>query len=237
MLCLLSRCSISEFLGAQDHKNEGVEQCEEPAGSWFAPLLQPSQAALELQHSLSLGRAAASEPHLAAFIAEFPADPTALLHCLCLSLVRCHPLSPRAGTQNAAPKAQMEHEEKRFSRKCRTGTQQSLVHAAFPGPTGQCQALFKWATRDFQSSSQPTLLRAGHWHGCNQALERCDTCRCPSIIPCLKWLKLLDSFSHFFGKAPILLIEGLCSSSLQLSQSTSSICSRVTPQWLHSQLC
>lgn len=73
--------------------------------------------------------------------------------------------------------------------------------------------------------------------GCNQALERCDTCRCPSIIPCLKWLKLLDSFSHFFGKAPILLIEGLCSSSLHFSQSTSSICSRVTPQWLHSQLC
>lgn len=86
MLWLLSRCSIFEFLEAQDHKNEAAEQCEEPAGSWSAVLLQPSQAALGLQHALSLGRAAASEPHLAAFIAEFPASPTALMHCLCLCL-------------------------------------------------------------------------------------------------------------------------------------------------------
>lgn len=84
MLWLLSRCSISEFLRAQNHKNEAAEQCEEPAGSWSAALLQPSQAALGLQCALSLGRAAASQPHLAPFIAEFPASPTALLHCLCL---------------------------------------------------------------------------------------------------------------------------------------------------------
>lgn len=86
MLWLLSRCSISEFLGAQDHKNEAAEQCEEPAGSWSAALLQPSQAALGLQCALSLGRAAVSESHLAAFIAGFPASPTAVLHCLCLCL-------------------------------------------------------------------------------------------------------------------------------------------------------
>lgn len=83
MLWLLSRRSISEFLRAQDHKNEAAEQCEEPAGSCSAPLLQPSQAALGLQRALSPGKAAASEPHLAAFIAEFPAGPTALLHRLC----------------------------------------------------------------------------------------------------------------------------------------------------------
>lgn len=43
MLWLLSRCSISEFLGAQDHKNEAAEQCEEAAGSWSAALLQPAR--------------------------------------------------------------------------------------------------------------------------------------------------------------------------------------------------
>jgi len=43
MLWLLNRCSISELLGSQYHKNSEAEQCEEPAGSWSAPLLQPSK--------------------------------------------------------------------------------------------------------------------------------------------------------------------------------------------------
>lgn len=72
--------------------------------------------------------------------------------------------------------------------------------------------------------------------GYSQALERSNTCRCPSVIPCLKCLKILASFSHFFVKASILLIEDLYSSSLHLSQSTCSISSTVIPQWLHSQL-
>lgn len=53
--------------------------------------------------------------------------------------------------------------------RCRTGTQQSLVRAAFLVPAGQCQAWpgpgpgrvpCQWAARDLQSSFQPTLLRA-----------------------------------------------------------------------------
>lgn len=43
ILWLLSRCSIADFLGSQDHKNYRAEQCEEPAGSCAAPLLQPSE--------------------------------------------------------------------------------------------------------------------------------------------------------------------------------------------------
>lgn len=66
MLRLQSRCSIPELLGSWKHKNQAAEQCEEPAGSCAAPLLH------SLQCSLSLGEAAASEPHLTSSIAEFP---------------------------------------------------------------------------------------------------------------------------------------------------------------------
>lgn len=162
MLWLLSRCSISEFLGAQDHKNEAAEQCEEPAGSWSAALLQPSQAALGLQNALSLGRAAASEPHLAAFIAEFPAGPTALLHCLCLSLGLMSAPFSRGRHTECSSRGSDGTQKAFFSQGA--GQELSRVWSVQLSLfSGQCQAresLFQWAARDLQSSLQPTLLRA-----------------------------------------------------------------------------
>lgn len=166
MLWLLSRCSISEFLGAQDHKNEAAEQCEEPAGSWSAALLQPSQAARGLQRALSLGRAAASEPHLAALIAAFPAGPTAVLHCLCLALALMSPTftqgrhtecssrgSDGAGGKVFFPQGAGQELSRVWSVQLSLFPEQCQ---AWPGP-----GRVPFAVRDLQSSLQPPLLWAG----------------------------------------------------------------------------
>lgn len=173
MLCLLSRCSISEFLRAQGNKNEAVEQCEEAAGSWSAPLLQPSQAALGLQHSQSLGRAGAPEPHLAACIAEFPASRTALLHCLCLSLGLMAPTFSQGRRTECSSRGSGGTRGKAF---CSQGAGQGVsrvwsvqlsLFPAGPGP-GPGESLLQGAARDVQSSFQAagtpqswTLLIAG----------------------------------------------------------------------------
>lgn len=140
----------------------------------------------------------------------------------------------------------MEYEEKCFAHKVQDRNSAESGPCSFPRSCWAVPGL-AWARAREESlaSGQPGISRApSSQHsseletdvGYSQALERSNTCRCPSVIPSLKCLKILASFSHFFVKASILLIEDLYSSSLHLSQSTCSISSRVIPQWLHSQL-